>query len=155
MRYNNTYNIEWENAVSNVLNTALRKPLSLAFVMPAAYQIAYVHSLLMNFRGQKDFRLSHNGQRCYLRGVLNNIFDPVMHRIEIGEGGNRSATIVYWRQEERPFLIPDFVVQRGFVTGADDFTVIIPQDLHGSIQQITAVTNEYKLASKKFTVIEN
>ncbi|MDR0873367.1 MAG: hypothetical protein LBN27_07880 [Prevotellaceae bacterium] len=152
MLYNNTYNVNFRTLAVNLLPTMLRKERLIAFLLPIVGQIGLAHVELMKYRRQKDFRLTHNGQRCYLRGALNEIFDPILRRITIGEGGTATASIIWWREEEKPLLLPALINQRGYVAGVDDFTVEIPAELEPQKAQIAAVTAEYKLASKQFSI---
>jgi len=145
-----------------LLPTFLRKPALIAFLQTAYSQIGYIN--FINYRRATNYRLTHNGQVCYLRAVLNDYFDNEMRRIELGDGVETQSTIIYWRELERLVGVPPrgtgalIVGWRGTqIGGAYDFIIRVPQDMYddsASMIKIAAITREYKLASKQFQIIQ-
>jgi len=139
----------------------LRKPIISAYLRAAFSQFDYVG--FAAYRRQTNYRLTHNGQVCYLRAVLNDTFDTALRRIEIGEGVETTMPIIYWREQERLVGAPPrgtdglIVGWRGTAAGGSfDFTVRVPAEIFAEntiITKMTAVIREYKLASKQFQII--
>lgn len=156
-----SYDVNFKKLVVLLTPTFMRVPTITAFLQAAASQIAYLLTLLVKFRATTNYRLTHNGQVCYLRAVLNDQFDPIDRRIEIGDADNKEPVLIYWREMDR--LIPDrnnpvlIVSSRGYVGSSGyDFVVKVPFEIYSAsvtIQQMKAVVTEYKLASKQFDII--
>lgn len=153
MKYNSTYNVNFRKLAVDLLPASVNRELLRAFLTPIMARISETHVKLMKYRRDRDFRLTHNGQRCYLRGALNEKFDPVLRRITIGEGGTAKSSMLYFRDDEKPTLLPTLINQRGYSQGVDDFTVEIPAELSPLTKLIAAMTSEYKLASKQFSIV--
>ncbi|MDR1729941.1 MAG: hypothetical protein LBR52_04695 [Prevotellaceae bacterium] len=161
MKWDNSYNINFKKLALLLLPTMFRKDMLGEIAKILVNPVNYVHSALMDFRRKKDFRLTHNGQRCYLRGCLNELYDPLSRRIEISEAEERSATLIFERDDSqnRVALIqpeqPLMLNARGFLGNGLDFTVKVPEDVLTTYTEnvIKATVSEYKLASKQFKII--
>ena len=161
MRYNNIYRIVFVRIAVLLLPTRIRKSVLTVFLRVIYSQIDYID--FFNYRRTTNYRLTHNGQVCYLRAVLNDYFDLKLRRIEIGDGVEAQSVIIYWREMERLVGVPQrgtealLIGWRGTVVGsAYDFTVRVPQELYtdsAAMIKIAAITREYKLASKQFQII--
>jgi hypothetical protein len=125
--------------------------------------LAYLHTRFTLFRRETNYRLTHNGQVCYLRAVLNGNFDPIERRITITDmaAGNEGLRL-YMREMEQEKLLygrelnrPLIVNRRGFggVSGFD-FWVNIPYLLYKEVDvtRLKAIVNTYKLASKRYEI---
>lgn len=100
---------------------------------------------------------------CRLRGLLNDLFDPVDRRITVTEEVSNVGDIVLHRREvQRAVRLPArgsgrMVVlnRRGYggVSGYD-FWVNIPVALLDEIDtdRVRAVVDSYKLASKRYQI---
>lgn len=160
MQYDNIYRINFARLAVLLLPTMLRKPALVEFLRSIFSQLELIPFL--NFRGTTNYRLTHNGQVCYLRAVLNDTFDVELRRIEIGEGMETVMPIIYWREVERLVGVPPrgtdglIVGWRGTTAGGSfDFTVRVPTEIFSdneTIIKMTAVIREYKLASKQFII---
>ena len=110
-----------------------------------------------------DSEYTINGQVCRLRGLLNDLFDPVDRRITVTEEVSNVGDIVLHRREvQRAVRLPArgsgrMVVlnRRGYggVSGYD-FWVNIPVALLDEIDtdRVRAVVDSYKLASKRYQI---
>ena len=114
------------------------------------------------YRTDTNYRLHHNGQVCYLRAVLNDLFDSTLRRIQIEDLAPQRELVIWKRDQNKPIMISErssgnaiIVSKRGF-GGADgyDFVVICPLALRGVIDEtrMRAVLDQYKLASKRYTI---
>ncbi len=161
MTYNNIYRIIFARLAVMLLPTMLRKPVISAYLRAAFSQFDYIG--FAAYRRQTNYRLTHNGQVCYLRAVLNDMFDTQLRRIEIGDGTETTMPIIYWREQKRFVGAPPrgtaglIVGWRGTTTGGSyDFTVRVPAEIFSdsaTMTKMTAVVREYKLASKQFQII--
>ncbi|MBR0195290.1 MAG: hypothetical protein IJQ32_03480 [Paludibacteraceae bacterium] len=115
-----------------------------------------------SYREDTDYRLTHNGQVCYLRAVLNDRFDWSQRRIEIEDVAEEEGTILYQRSLSQFLKAPArstghaLIVNKRAFSGSNsvDFTVIVPSDLHSTFveAQMQALVDTYKLASKRYTI---
>lgn len=153
--YNNIYRINFARLSLLLLPSMLRKQILAAYLRAAYSQFDFIP--FIKYREDTNYRLTHNGQVCYLRAALNDRFDAEQRRVEIGNGQAAKFSIIYWRAQNKPFKPTRIIGRRGTATGAAfDFTVIVPTEMYGNAeikQKITALTNEYKLAGKQFIII--
>lgn len=158
------YNVNVRRLALLVLPTWLRRPLAGALIYAGVCPLGRLLGELRSYRRETGYRLSHNGQVCRLRGVLNDEFDPERRRIVIEdggpEGGGESPT-VWLRERGRWRMLPrrgDGAVRmyrEGFGgTGGYDFWVTVPEELRGggTETRLRAIVNMYKLAGKRFAI---
>mgnify|MGYP000252482231 FL=1 len=89
-----------------LLPTFYRKPLIAAFAQSMVQGVNIVYGNFMRWRQDKQYRLSHNGQVCYLRAVLNDQFDPIERRITITDGtANMDLLTLYCRDMDMAALV--------------------------------------------------
>lgn len=157
------YDVNIKRFVLQLLPTFLRRPLLAAFAYAAVTPLNRLQMRFSMFREDANYRLTHNGQVCYLRAALNDMFDPIERRIGISEApdGSNSA-VVYKREENRGPLLPmrgqpgGIRINRRGYGGASgyDFWINIPYALRGEVSpdRLKALVNAYKLASKQFEI---
>lgn len=137
----------------------LRKPNFLILILAFTWPLRQLYNDFLKFVAAKLYRLSHNGQVCYLQAVLNDAFDVVLKRIWIGnfEGITR---IFFWPEVDERDV--DFSVDVFFWANADyadsgiDFTIHVPTDIVTTAPQMAylrALTDEYKLAGKNYNIV--
>ena len=146
-----------------LLPTFWRKPLLATLAYAMVSPLGYLHTRFVLFRRDTVYRLTHNGQVCYLRALLNDKFDPIDRRITITETVENVGFITLRkREEDAEVLVPRrgsgrilILNRRGYggVSGYD-FWVNIPLALYDKldITQVRAVVDAYKLASKRFSI---
>ena len=146
-----------------LLPTFWRRPILATLVYAAVSPLGYLHTRFVLFRRDTVYRLTHNGQVCYLRALLNDKFDPIDRRITITETVENVGFItLHKREEDAEVLVPRrgsgrilILNRRGYggVSGYD-FWVNIPLALYDKldITQVRAVVDAYKLASKRFSI---
>lgn len=157
------YDVNFKRLALLLLPTFRRRPLLAALAYAAVSPLQWLHTRFILWKRESDYRLEHNGQVCYLRGLLNDLFDPIDRRITVTEEVSNVGNIVLHRREvQRAVRLPArgsgrMVVlnRRGYggVSGYD-FWVNIPLALYDKldITQVRAVVNAYKLASKRFSI---
>lgn len=156
---NKIYDINYRTLVTLLLPTFLRGGLVTMFLRAVTQPVVYLKSRFDIYRRDTDYRLHHNGQTCRLRKVLNDYFDPLERRIYVSEAGiNRDVLIIYMREAERWKLVPQrpggiILNRRGFggVSGYD-FVVNVPAEYIEQQDRISAITDIYKLVSKRYLI---
>ena len=153
-----TYDVEYKKLALMLLPIVLRKSLMAAIVYLCVSPVQHLAARFGLFRQEKNYRLTHNGQVCYMRAILNDYFDPDQRRIEIDDVNARTGIFIYKRQTNRFLMLyprPQEVIinRRGF-GGIDgyDFCIILPSDLWGIVNEnyLRVIVNNYKLASKRY-----
>ena len=156
------YDVNIKRFALLLLPIGWRKPLFRAIVYAMTAPLHHLHARFMAFRRTTDYRLTHNGQVCYLRAVLNDQFDPVERRIKITEDNMSTDPMLLWiRSADRAIPLPlrqsgeaVIIPRRGFSAGnAVDFVVEVPLSV-GAIDEarLGEVVKTYKLASRRFLI---
>jgi hypothetical protein len=157
------YDVNFKRLALLLLPTFWRKPLLGALTYAMVTPLNYLHTKFVLFQRATDYRLTHNGQVCYLRAVLNDRFDPIERRIAITEDTSNIWPLMLWhRSEDHSELLPMretgralIVNRRGFVgVNSFDFWVNIPVALLEAVDvtRLRAIVDTYKLASKRFSI---
>ena len=157
------YDVNFKRLALLLLPTFWRRPLFAAMAYAAVSPLQYLHMRFMRWRRDTDYRLLHNGQVCYLRGLLNDLFDPIDRRITVSEEVSNIGNIVLHKREvQRAVRFPArgsgrmVVLNRRGYGGVNsyDFWVNIPIALLNEIDadRVRAVVDAYKLASKRYQI---
>lgn len=155
------YDVNFKRLALLLLPTFARRPLLAALAYAMVAPLNWLHTKFVLFQRTTDYRLTHNGQVCRLRAVLNDTFDPIERRITITEDAGGTGPLVLWqRSENRAILVPMrgtgravIVNRRGFGGTNDvDFWVNIPLNADIDVARLMAIVNVYKLASKRFSI---
>lgn len=70
------FEIDFKRLIALLLPMSLRRPLIFGVLRAGVSGVERVYKDFMAARKEHNFRLTHNGQVCYLRGVLNYCFGP-------------------------------------------------------------------------------
>lgn len=154
------YEINLKKFALLLLPTFLRQPVFVAITYAAVSPLSGLHTRFLRYRNDTHYRLTHNGQVCYLRATLNDLFDPFWRRITItdAEEGTRPG-IIHPRGAGYQFLISPrnaenrvIVAKRDYSQeSAPDFIVSVPFPLSEENEgRLAGVVNTNKLASKRF-----
>ncbi|MCC8154675.1 MAG: hypothetical protein LIP01_10995, partial [Tannerellaceae bacterium] len=88
------YDIQIRKLVFILLPTFLRKPILVGLPYSIVTPVCEMYTRFLRFREDSNYRMTYNGQICYLKAVLNDHFDPVQRRINISdEPGINNALI--------------------------------------------------------------
>ena len=79
------YDVSFSRLAVLLLPMCLRKPVLVALFRAMTAPVGRLHTELMRFRDDMNYRMRHNGQTCKLRAVLNDCFDNNQRRIRIAE----------------------------------------------------------------------
>lgn len=150
------YDINFNRLALAIVPLKLRQPLLMNFLYVLLTGVRKASAVFNTYREDTDYRLTHNGQVCYLRAVLNDRFDLSQRRITIEDVAEGEGTILYRRELSRFLMTPVIINKRAF-TGSDsvDFAVVVPVALRGAFveEQMRALIDTYKLTSKRYTII--
>jgi hypothetical protein len=161
MRY---YDIDLKKHVAQVLPSFMRHVGLLTLLWSAVASITVFYRKFTTYRIAATYRLNHNGQVCYLRGMLNDNFDNTQRRITVEDAGTViEPSRIFWRSEDKAKRIylrsayKEWIInRRGFgATGAYDFVIKIPSGLSLStdLTRLKALANSYKLVSKRYSIL--
>ncbi|MES2238850.1 MAG: hypothetical protein V4497_01195 [Bacteroidota bacterium] len=115
-----------------------------------------------NWRIDNIYKLEHNGQICYLRGSLNDKFDPVERRIYIGNGLLYDTQYIFTEAEEQDVWLEtedeeETIWLRTESETADtglDFIVYVPETIFNSqIDGLKAHIEFYKAGGKRYSIL--
>lgn len=162
-RIDEMFNVNIKRLALLVLPTWLRRPLAGALIYAGVSPLGRLAQDLRKYRITTRYRLRHNGQVCKLRGALNDEFDPEERRIYIEDHDSTSRvelSTIYLRSEKKWVMVPQrgtgsvIINSRGFAgTSGIDFWIYAPSELSNVLTRMKAFVNSYKLASKRFTIL--
>lgn len=138
-----------------LLPTFLRKVRIIAWLQML---LAPLERLQYDFEQKRKndlITLTHNGQKCYLRKILNDTFDEALRRIRIEDMHLFNAMYIYTEAEKQPvYLEEKYLYTSGEmqVSGVN-FSVHIPLSLQEKEVEIKALIEAYKIASKRYIII--
>ena len=138
-----------------LLPTFLRKPRTVAWLQML---IAPLEQLQYDFAQKRTADLvvlSHNGQKCYLRKILNDTFDKHLRRIRISDMRLFNAVYVFTEAENEPLSLQDdapayLYSEAEMQVSGVNFSVHLPAELRSREVEVRALTDTYKLASKRY-----
>ncbi len=163
-RSDDVYEVNIKRLALLALPTWLRRPLVGALLYAGVSPLGRLMHELKMFRKTTGYRISHNGQVCKLRGVLNDEFDPALRRITIEDRESVAiieSSMIYVRDVSRWVFLPRrgsggvIIHREGFSgTSGFDFWVNVPGELRTAVKEarMRAMINTYKLASKRYTI---
>ena len=138
-----------------LLPTFLRKARLIAWLQ---ILIAPLEQLQYSFNQKRNsdlVTLTHNGQKCYLRKILNDTFDQGLRRIRIEDMTHFNAVYIYTEAENQPvYLEEKYLYTSGEMqVNGVNFSVYIPNELRAREVEIKALIEAYKIASKRYIII--
>lgn len=151
------YKIDFDKLILLLLPTFLRKQKIFGYLKALISPISNLHYRWnREVRNENLKKLSYNSQKCYLRGALNDRYDPFERRITISNINKKAKDYIYTQAENLPvylgtmWLEPEFNYEGSNV----DFLVNVPQELMNfKINEIVATIEFYVLAGKSYQII--
>lgn len=154
------YKVDWDRLVLLLLPTFLRKPVLFgylkALISPIGVSPDSVHYRWLQMRESNLKKLSYNGQRCYLRGALNDVADKNLRRIYIDETQNNEPDYIYTPDENLDVYLGIMYIESDFnySNTTVDFLVYVPESVwQAKENEINAVLEFYTLAGKSYKII--
>lgn len=152
------YSVNFQKVAWNYIPVVFRQLALMQFMYSVLRPLTNAHYAWRLYRESNIYKLSHNGQKCYLEKALNDSFDQEQRRIYIdGSGGNSTRTYIYTSAEDRPKYLGTFFLRNilEFADTGADFTVFVPSAIMMSQNyQVRALLDFYKLGGKRYLIIE-
>ena len=141
---------------ASMLPVHMRQPRMLATVKALVSPLYVVQRLFLAYRDEVIYKINHNGQVCYLRGVLNDSFDMTERRIQVVDNIKNDFLLLYRREEMKEVNLGQRLLSRRDSVMADqlDFIIKVPGTLNSVDQEarLKSVVNFYKLAGKRYRI---
>nr|BFF39082.1 hypothetical protein BACY1_08870 [Tenacibaculum mesophilum] len=149
------YQIDFYKWAVLLLITRLRKPKMIAFVKSLVAPIVNLHQEFLQKQAADEFILNHNGQVCYLRKALNDLFDNSLRRIRIDDGNQFKRQYIYTRAEQKPvFLGKMYLKDRSdYADTGVDFIVYVPNELLSNKIELENWINKFKKGVKRYKIV--
>lgn len=153
------WQVDFKKLILWLTPTFLRKSNLLLLLLACNYPIRQKYDDFLRFVDDKQYRLSHNSQICYLRAVLNDAFDFTQRRIKIVDFDGLQRLYV-WPEVDRLdidasvtfYVWPD----DAYGDSGVDFTVQIPKGIctsNSDLARLKSLLNEYKTAGKQYNIV--
>ena len=158
------YNINFSRLLINMLPTFLRQPVIYGILYAAGKVLGLTYKDFTTARKEHNYKLTHNGQVCYLRAALNDAFGGGFDILEVErrgewlyaitedgsgillsvvEGGNAAEV-------EGGQKVP-LVYNEALLNAAQNsFIVSVPYSIYQTrLPAVAALVDKYKLISKR------
>lgn len=149
------FNINFDILAIQMLPNKNRKPIIVAYAQSILKPIDTLHYLWKQKRIDSLYKLDHTGQICYLRGALNDKFDPSLRRIYIDDGNAFPRKYIYTRAENHPVFLGKMYINQNseYINTGADFFVYVPQSIIDTqMEKLNAVIEYYRLSSKRYKI---
>ncbi|PWA05477.1 hypothetical protein [Flavobacterium laiguense] len=150
------YKIDFDRLILLLLPTFLRKSVLFGYIKALITPIASLHYKWEQMRAENLKKLSYNSQRCYLRGALNDKYDPDLRRITIDGTLNIDQDYIYTPAENLDVYLRVMYLETEFnyANSKVDYLVNVPRDLMNTkLNEIVATIEFYNLAGKQYQII--
>lgn len=149
------FEIDFKRWIALLLPAMLRRPLIFGRLRAAVGAVERVYSEFSDMRAGHVFRLTHNGQVCYLRGALNYKFGDGF-RIGTMKQEGKWLYAVTEEGEQIPVAVteggkgvPVLYSEQMLNMAQNDFVVYVPAKAWGRLAEIEAMVDSYKLITKR------
>lgn len=149
------FEIDFKRLLALLLPPALRRPLIFGWLRAAVGALERQNTVFADMRSGHVFRLTHNGQVCYLRGALNYHFGG---GFRIGTMKREGAWLyaVTEAGEQIPVAkseagegVPVLYSEQALNMPQNDFVVYVPARVWDRLPEIEALVDSYKLVTKR------
>lgn len=160
------FDIDYSVLRVQLLPVRLRTTLIKAWVKCLVRPVETLYDKFMVSRAADLYRLSHNGQVCYLEAALNDMFDDLERRIFITDGPYIDPLYIYQVPEEKPLIIgiddeigSESYAPRWLFTTPETteytwaFFVNVPDGLSFDPDKMRALIDRDKLVGKTYNII--
>lgn len=149
------FEIDFKRLIALLLPTVLRRPLIFGLLRAGVEAVERVNAEFKSVRAGHIFRLTHNGQVCYLRGALNERFGPGFRIYDkrkegkwlyaVTEEGEGIPVAVTEDGKGVPVLYSESLLNET----QNDFEVWVPARYWERLEEIKAMVDSYKLVTKR------
>lgn len=149
------FEIDFKRLIALLLPSWLRSPLVFGWLRAGAVGVERVYGEFKTMRAGHIFRLTHNGQVCYLRGVLNHYFGSGFKIGSIKQKGEWLYAVTE-NGEQIPVTVsepgpgvPVVYSEQMLNMAQNDFIVFVPARAWPKLAEIEAMVDKYKLITKR------
>lgn len=148
------FDIDFKTLGRWLLPVRIRKPRMLAFVFVLAVPFIFIYTAFKAYRNQKLYELSLSPQICYVRKLLNDLYDKAERRIYITNADPRESPFIYRRAENKPLYLttPKYLYGTDETILYDNFTVHVPADLGLDLVEVAGLVSTVVLPGMKFKI---
>lgn len=156
------FDIDWYKFGTQNLPNKWRDVSSIQFVKVLLRPLNDLYYKWYNWRIDNIYKLEHTGQICYLRGSLNDKFDPIDRRIYIGNGLLYDTQYIFTEAEEQDVWLEtedeeETIWLRTESETADtglDFIVYVPEAIYNTqLDGLKAHIDFYKAGGKRYSIL--
>ncbi len=151
------YKIKYNILVIQLLPTFLRKRVMIDYLTVMVSPINKLYNEWYQLRLDNLYKIAHTGQVCYLRKVLNDMFDQSLRRIYIGDGAKYKRDYIYTPAEQKPQYLGKIYLHPAsdYDDTGVDFIIYVPAELlDDNNYELIALVNYYKEGVKRFKIEE-
>ena len=149
------FEIDFKRLVALLLPMSLRRPLIFGVLRAGVSGVERGYKDFMAVRKEHNFRLTHNGQVCYLRGALNYYFGPGFKIGNIRQEGDWLYAVTETGENitlavtEEGKGVPMLYSEQMLNAAQNDFVVFVPGIYWVRLEEIKAMVDRYKLVTKR------
>lgn len=161
------YNVDFKRLAIQLLPTFLRQQLIFGVLRAGLVSVEAVHCAFLDRRAGHIYRLTHNGQVCYLTAALNDHFDPSLRRFRlmtverqgewlyaVSENGENIpvATAEGLEGNENVPIVYDEIMLNA---EQNTFVVYVPYDVFQTrLDAVKTLVDQYKLVTKRAVYVQ-
>ena len=151
------FELDLNRLLALLLPAALRRPLIFGWLRAGARGVQRIYEDFCAMRCGHVFRLTHNGQVCYLRGALDYHFGGGFAIGRVKQEGEWLLAVTE-AGEDIPLAaaegprgkgVPVLYGEQVLNSPQNDFVVLVPAGAWGRLPEIEAMVDLYKLPSKR------
>lgn len=155
------FDIDFKRLVALLLPMSLRRPLIFGVLRAGVAGVERVYKDFATARTEHNFRLTHNGQVCYLRATLNYYFGSGFRIGNIKQEGEWLYAVTEDGGENIPLAVteegkgvPVLYSEQILNAAQNDFVVFVPGAYWSRLEEIKAMVDRYKLVTKRAHYIQ-
>lgn len=156
------YDIDYVKFATERVPVHVQEPEHNAWVVRLISPFVSIYTWLLSLRQTTLYRLAITPQVCYLEKLLNDRYDSSLRRITIIDGREYNPLFIYLDLENKPvyfFLKSEIAKPKVYLYTAGeagqftfDFIVVVPVAISFNLNEMIALLQQYKLASKIFSI---
>lgn len=149
------FEIDFKRLVALLLPVSLRRPVIFGILRAGVSGVEQVYKYFTAARREHNFRLTHTGQVCYLRGVLNSSFGAGFKIGNVRQEGEwlyavtEAGENITLAVSEEGKGVPVLYSEQMLNAAQNDFVVFVPARYWPRLEEIKAMVEKYKLVTKR------
>lgn len=156
------YDVNINALATMLLPHCLRGSVTTAIIKVAAKPLANIGTDFSTYRKQKNYRIAHNSQVCYLRAVLNDKMSPKTRGFEVADSTDEYQGVFLNKREQNDPVVVSLREEENAVdiycrdfgnTRFVSFTVTVPISFRFErLKELRSYINTYKLAGSRYNI---